>query len=301
MKNQKGITLIALVITIIILIILAGVAINLSIGENGIFKKAEQGRDEYINAQIDEEVSINSISEQLIGDKKAVEQITLSHTSLTIFKGETAELTVTVTPSDATNKNIIWSSSDTNVATVQNGIITAIASGTATITATAEDDSSITASCEITVKEKVYLIKDGIVLREMTKSNISSVTQNEGYIQVLTSNVTARANYYTSSAIDFSNYSNIKIDVEVISKTGSTSGNNMSVLNATLFAENSNPLVDVAFKAKNIIGPATSLSRQTFTMDVSDVNTRYLIVFQKNAHSSATQVKYNIYNLWLEE
>ena len=44
MKNMKGITLIALVITVIVLIILAGVAINLSIGKNSIIKMAEESR-----------------------------------------------------------------------------------------------------------------------------------------------------------------------------------------------------------------------------------------------------------------
>ena len=44
MKNQKGITLISLVITIVVLIILAGVAINMTLGENGIFTKAQEAK-----------------------------------------------------------------------------------------------------------------------------------------------------------------------------------------------------------------------------------------------------------------
>lgn len=50
LKNQKGITLITLVITIVILIILAGVAISLTLSENGLFNKAKQGRDDYMTA-----------------------------------------------------------------------------------------------------------------------------------------------------------------------------------------------------------------------------------------------------------
>lgn len=49
MKSNKGITLIALIITIILLIILAGIGINLSIGENGLFNKAK-----YANKKMDE-------------------------------------------------------------------------------------------------------------------------------------------------------------------------------------------------------------------------------------------------------
>lgn len=50
-KEEKAITLIALVITIVILIILAGVAIRLSLGENGIFEKAKNGATEYEKAR----------------------------------------------------------------------------------------------------------------------------------------------------------------------------------------------------------------------------------------------------------
>ena len=60
-------------------------------------------------------------------------------------------LTATVTPADATNKNVAWSSSDTAVATVDDdGVVTALTAGTATITATTED-GSFTDTCEITV------------------------------------------------------------------------------------------------------------------------------------------------------
>lgn len=51
LKGQKGITLVALVITIIVLLILAGVTISLTLGENGIFKTAEGAAKNYTNAQ----------------------------------------------------------------------------------------------------------------------------------------------------------------------------------------------------------------------------------------------------------
>ena len=46
-KNERGITLIALVVTIIVLIILATVSINMVAGENGLIKKAQQSKDAY--------------------------------------------------------------------------------------------------------------------------------------------------------------------------------------------------------------------------------------------------------------
>lgn len=70
--------------------------------------------------------------------------------------GQTATLTATITPSDATNKDVTWTSSDPTVATVSNtGVVTAVANGTATITATTCDGTNLTASCmvNVTIKE----------------------------------------------------------------------------------------------------------------------------------------------------
>ena len=86
----------------------------------------------------------------------AVERITLSQSSATLTEGETLVLTATVTPDDAADKSISWSSSNPSVATVDNtGKVTAIAKGTATITAMAKDGSGASASCEIVVNELI--------------------------------------------------------------------------------------------------------------------------------------------------
>ena len=61
MKTIKGITLIALVITIIILIILAGISISLLTGEDGIITKAKQGALNYQNAAVEEQVMLNNL------------------------------------------------------------------------------------------------------------------------------------------------------------------------------------------------------------------------------------------------
>ena len=82
-----------------------------------------------------------------------VSSITLNQTSLTMtLKGQTASLTATVTPDNAANKNITWSSSNSSVATVVDGTVTAVANGTADITATAADGSGVSAKCSVTVR-----------------------------------------------------------------------------------------------------------------------------------------------------
>ncbi len=64
MKN-KGITLVALVVTIIIMLILAGVTLNLTLGDNGLIKMAQQTTKEYQNAQNTEDMSLQQLSDEL--------------------------------------------------------------------------------------------------------------------------------------------------------------------------------------------------------------------------------------------
>ena len=64
--------------------------------------------------------------------------------------GETLTLSATVNPEGATDKSVSWSTSNANVATVDNGVVTAVAAGTATITVTTTD-GSYTATCSVTV------------------------------------------------------------------------------------------------------------------------------------------------------
>ena len=80
-----------------------------------------------------------------------VQSVSLDKTTSELKVGQPETLTATVTPADADDTNIIWSSSDSEVATVVNGVVTAKKAGTATITATSEADSTKTASCVYTI------------------------------------------------------------------------------------------------------------------------------------------------------
>ena len=64
MKKNNGITLIALILTIIVLIILAGISIN-ALNNNGIFEKAKEAKDKWKNAQEDEELQIAKYSNEV--------------------------------------------------------------------------------------------------------------------------------------------------------------------------------------------------------------------------------------------
>ena len=82
----------------------------------------------------------------------SVTGVSLNLEELSLTTGDTAALTATVTPDDATDRTVTWASSDVNVATIdETGTVTAVAPGTAIITATANDGSGKSASCEVTV------------------------------------------------------------------------------------------------------------------------------------------------------
>lgn len=79
-------------------------------------------------------------------------EVTLDKTVLTLYEGDAAKLTATVMPEDTTDKTIVWTSSDNEVATVNNGTVIGLKAGTATITAAC---GQVKAECSITVKAPV--------------------------------------------------------------------------------------------------------------------------------------------------
>ncbi|MCQ2146480.1 MAG: Ig domain-containing protein [Bacteroidales bacterium] len=86
-------------------------------------------------------------------DTVAVKSISLDSDAISIKVGSSATISVRFTPGNASNQNIIWTSSDESVAVVSDGIVQGIDAGTATITATSED-GGYTDRCKITVEKK---------------------------------------------------------------------------------------------------------------------------------------------------
>lgn len=81
-----------------------------------------------------------------------ITSLTLDKAEATVNLAETIQLTATLLPSNATNTTLQWESSDNKIATVsESGVVTAIALGEATITATTTDGSNLQAKCKITV------------------------------------------------------------------------------------------------------------------------------------------------------
>ncbi|MBR2315258.1 MAG: Ig domain-containing protein [Clostridia bacterium] len=115
-----------------------------------------------------------------VAASKKVKKIKLNKTSLTIYVGETYSLKASVSPSNASNKKVTWSSSDKKVATVSSsGKITAKKAGKVTITVKAKDGSGKKATCKVTVKKltkvsKIKLNKTSVKLKVGSTSTVKA-------------------------------------------------------------------------------------------------------------------------------
>ena len=228
-KNARGITLIALVITIIVLLILVGITINALSGENGILKRATQAKSktgranalEQINlaiitarteglGQVDKTVLRNEITKagmtvktdgddlpyEVVSDKYlfrinedyTVEEISgigLSKKELKLFSGESETITATLT--EGVTGTITWESADKNVATVENGKITVVGTtGSTTITAKVEG-TDYEATCKVSIIQKVTSITaSNVTVGKNQTAKIEVTTTPTGLVEDLT-------------------------------------------------------------------------------------------------------------------
>lgn len=124
---------------------------NLTIGEGESLTLAENaslaagGHNVIVDGGTLDEGLAESLDDSVI---YKVTKVELNKTSLTLDVNESETLTATITPSNATDKSVTWESSDTNIATVENGKVTAVGAGNTTIKATVDGKS---ATCTVTV------------------------------------------------------------------------------------------------------------------------------------------------------
>ena len=141
----------------------------------------------------------------------AVESVSLDKTELSLEVGATETLTATVHPDNATKKDVIWTSSDPAVATVdEEGKVTAVAEGTATITAIS--DGLYTATCTVTVKASSE--PEYVVMKMGTGEGAYTLkwaTMNLGATTVAGSASTCYGDYFAWGATELA-YSSLSSD-----------------------------------------------------------------------------------------
>lgn len=207
-----------------------------------------------------------------------INSITLNKTSATLEKNNTVQLVVTINPSNATDKSLTWTSSNTGVATVNgSGLVTGKGSGTTTITAKANDGSNKSATCTV----KVEATKTLGELEESTSSSptviyLKEVTGYEPYLVM-------KHNYQNSGRIlvmrmnvfDDTNVCEYIGDANV-GKLTSYSGGDLDNAVSTVFYNN---YLDSSVKnyitATNIpvmvSGSLSSISKKVFPLSATEV------------------------------
>ena len=147
----------------------------------------------------------------------AVTGVSINPTSANLQIGGSTDLTYTILPANATDKSVSWSSSNTSVATVNNGHVTAIAAGTATITVTTTDGSK-TATCSVTVTAGPPVPSTTLTLHE--PGTYEEKTKDGGYGLNLVRNEAGRefeVYYLSNNSGDFITAGSPKYDMD---KTG---------------------------------------------------------------------------------
>ena len=134
-----------------------------------------------------------------------VNSVNLSTSAVELTEGDSYALTATILPSDADNKNVTWTSSNAEVASVTNGKVTAIKPGTSTITVTTEDGQK-TASCVVTVVAKVYPVES--VTLDKTSAELTEGESLTLTATVLPENATNKNVTWTSSNAEVASVTN---------------------------------------------------------------------------------------------
>ena len=194
--------------------------------------------------------------------------VTLDQTELSLYTGESKPLTAKVEPNDATNKNVTWSSNKTEVATVENGEVTAKAAGTATITVTTEDGEK-TATCTVTVTDKTYKISSdptaldfGSVYTGYAQPAAKTVTITNTGNQPLTLNLPASTSSFEVGALTDTE---LAVGEKATFTVQPKAGLAVDTYNETITVtgpEGANLSIPVTFRVRQYISPPTKTPSQ---------------------------------------
>ena len=194
-----------------------------------------------------------------------VETITLDKTNISLVVGSTEQLTTTILPDTALDKTITWSTNNSNIATVEDGLVTAVGVGSAIITATTSN--GITATCNVTVTATAVSVTS--VSLNKTTSSIEI-----GNIETLTATISP-SNATNKNVTWHSNSTNIA----TVSSTGDVTAISPGQATITVTTEDGNYTASCIF---TVVEP-------TVVEDTVDYTNKYNIPWLLNK-------KYNNYN-----
>jgi uncharacterized protein YjdB len=187
--------------------------------------------------------------------------VTVSPSSLSLTEGESAPLAAKVLPEDASYDGITWTSSNKNVATVSNGLVKAVAPGTATITATAEN---VSGTATVTVKAKVYPVT-GVTLDK------TSLTLTEGETETL------KATVAPDNATDKSiTWSSSNASVATVDASGKVTAVSAGTATITVKTADGGKTADCAVTVNQKVIPVTGVSLDKTELELTKGETATL-------------------------
>ena len=165
----------------------------------------------------------------------SVTGVSVSPTTLSLVEGTTGTLTASVSPSDATNKTVNWSSSNTSVATVSSGIVSAESPGQATITVRTEDGGK-SATCSVTVTSKTIEVTS--VTLNKTSLSLEVGAEEALVATVSPENATDKTVQWTSSKPEVATVSDGKVSAlsEGMTTVKATAGGKEATCEVTVTA-----------------------------------------------------------------
>ena len=209
-----------------------------------------------------------------------VKEIDIKDSRVTIESGDKYQLSWAVTPKDATNTNVVWSSSNTNVVTVdQKGLITGVNDGTAKIIARSQDNYVLADICDVIVDTDVK-----VKSLDVSPSSIefSSLTEKKLDVKILPENASNKKLEFSS---DNTRVATVN-DNGIVEAKGSGS---TKITIKTTDGSNISKTINVKVNIK-----CTSIVTSKEKIEISGKNPTYLYAYAMPTSASNTKLNYNI-------
>lgn len=201
----------------------------------------------------------------------AVSSVSLNAEAVEMTEGDELMLIATISPKDADNKSLIWSSSNLSIASVLEGKLTALKAGKAIITVKTDDGGKI-ATCEVTVNAKVYLAT-GVILDKM------SATLTEG--DELTLTATVCPDNATNKNVTWSSSDNTVVSVSNGNVTALKAGKATITVRTDDGGKTAN--CEITVNAKNYPVTGIALDKTNLSMTQYDTETLTVYIYPSNA------------------
>ena len=327
-KKETGITLVALVITIILMLILAGIAISALTGGDGLIGKAQNAAELYQNAAKNEAEAINQLLEQ-VPSADTSKQIKKVNLEVIVNSSNEIAMNTTVEREEGYEGELIY---EYFIQDKSIGESTEISKTVSDLTPNTtykiyvmvrDQDGGIKFSniVKVKTKERIYLYKEGDECIDITGGwegvkitdiismdgtvayvgQLPSITKNADHIysKLTHSSAMAAGALSTANMIDLSKYSTLRMDL-----SGYFSPNlGYNVLHIGITPVKTSR--QRSFVIKNIYNVVTPLPRKIVEVDISNINESAYIQIVKIKNTAATAasgyyIQTNLYNAWLE-